>query len=104
MNGVTLVTLTEFGRRVGENGSGGVDHGFGQAVLLLGGGVVGGQVHGDVAGPGGGRPRSTATSTVTTTTARSSPRSSRSGAGRLGVPTCSPGLGSDRPGVVNQKV
>ena len=46
MNGVTLVTLTEFGRCVGENGSGGVDHGFGQAVLLLGGGVVGGQVHG----------------------------------------------------------
>lgn len=46
MNDVTLVTLTEFGRRVEENGSGGVDHGFGQAVMLLGGGVVGGQVHG----------------------------------------------------------
>ncbi len=46
MNDVTLVTLTEFGRRVEENGSGGVDHGFGQAVLLLGGGVRGGQVHG----------------------------------------------------------
>ncbi len=44
--GVTLVTLSEFGRRVGENGSGGVDHGHGNAVLLLGGGVVGGQVHG----------------------------------------------------------
>ena len=46
LNDVTLVTLTEFGRCVGENGSGGVDHGFGQAVLLLGGGVVGGKVHG----------------------------------------------------------
>jgi uncharacterized protein (DUF1501 family) len=46
MNDVTLVTLTEFGRRAEENGSGGVDHGFGQAVLLLGGGVRGGQVHG----------------------------------------------------------
>jgi uncharacterized protein (DUF1501 family) len=46
LNDVSLVTLTEFGRRVEENGSGGVDHGFGQAVLLLGGGLKGGQVHG----------------------------------------------------------
>jgi uncharacterized protein (DUF1501 family) len=43
---VTIVTLTEFGRSLVENGSGGVDHGHGQAVLLLGGGVQGGQVHG----------------------------------------------------------
>jgi uncharacterized protein (DUF1501 family) len=43
---VTIVTLTEFGRSLVENGSGGVDHGHGQAVLLLGGGVRGGQVHG----------------------------------------------------------
>jgi uncharacterized protein (DUF1501 family) len=43
---VTLVTLTEFGRRVQENGSGGTDHGFGQVVLMLGGGVQGGVVHG----------------------------------------------------------
>lgn len=46
MSGVTLVTLTEFGRRVEENGSGGTDHGFGQAVFLLGDGVRGGQIHG----------------------------------------------------------
>ena len=46
MNDVSLVTLTEFGRRAEENGSGGVDHGFGQAVLLLGGGIRGGHVHG----------------------------------------------------------
>ncbi|MGZ5288207.1 MAG: DUF1501 domain-containing protein [Actinomycetota bacterium] len=46
MANVTLVTLTEFGRRVEENGSGGTDHGFGQAVLMMGGGVKGGQVHG----------------------------------------------------------
>jgi uncharacterized protein (DUF1501 family) len=46
MNDVTLVTLTEFGRRVEENGSGGTDHGFGQAVFLMGDGVKGGQVHG----------------------------------------------------------
>ncbi len=44
---VTLVSLTEFGRRVEQNGSGGTDHGFGQAVLLMGGGVKGGQVHGN---------------------------------------------------------
>ena len=43
---VTLLTLSEFGRRVKENGSGGTDHGHGQAVLMLGGGVRGGQVHG----------------------------------------------------------
>jgi uncharacterized protein (DUF1501 family) len=46
LDGVTLVTLTEFGRRVEENGSGGTDHGYGQAVMMLGGGVNGGQVHG----------------------------------------------------------
>lgn len=43
---VTVVTLSEFGRRAGENGSGGVDHGHGNAVLLLGGGVNGGKVYG----------------------------------------------------------
>jgi uncharacterized protein (DUF1501 family) len=46
LSDVTLVTLTEFGRRVEENGSGGAEHGHGQAVFMLGGGVVGGQVHG----------------------------------------------------------
>ncbi len=48
LGGVTVVTLSEFGRRVYENGSGGVDHGHGNAVLLLGGGggVVGGRVYG----------------------------------------------------------
>jgi uncharacterized protein (DUF1501 family) len=43
---VTLVTMSEFGRRVAENGSGGVDHGYGNASLLLGGGVNGGKVYG----------------------------------------------------------
>jgi uncharacterized protein (DUF1501 family) len=46
MNRVTLITLSEFGRRLKENGSGGTDHGHGQAVLMMGGGVRGGQVHG----------------------------------------------------------
>ncbi len=43
---VTVVTLSEFGRRVEENGDHGVDHGYGNAMLLLGAGVVGGRVHG----------------------------------------------------------
>jgi uncharacterized protein (DUF1501 family) len=43
---VTLVTLTEFGRRAAENGSGGTDHGHGTAALVLGGAVRGGRVYG----------------------------------------------------------
>ncbi|MFB9375721.1 DUF1501 domain-containing protein [Kineococcus gynurae] len=43
---VTMVTLSEFGRRVVENGSSGVDHGHGNAMLVLGGGVEGGRVYG----------------------------------------------------------
>ena len=43
---VTLVTLSEFGRRVAENDSGGVDHGYGNVSFVLGGGVVGGNVYG----------------------------------------------------------
>ena len=50
---VTLVTLSEFGRRVAENGSGGTDHGHGNVSFVLGGGVVGGSVYG--AWPGVGK-------------------------------------------------
>lgn len=39
---VTVVTLSEFGRRLPENGAAGVDHGYGHAVLLAGAGVRGG--------------------------------------------------------------
>lgn len=39
---VTLVTVSEFGRRVKENDSWGLDHGFGNAMLLIGAGVRGG--------------------------------------------------------------
>ena len=39
---VTLVTISEFGRRVGPNGNGGLDHGWGNMMLLMGGGVRGG--------------------------------------------------------------
>lgn len=46
LEGVMIVALSEFGRRVAENGSGGTDHGHGGAILLLGGGVKGGKVYG----------------------------------------------------------
>jgi uncharacterized protein (DUF1501 family) len=46
MGRVTLVTVSEFGRRVAQNGSGGLDHGYGNAMLMLGGNVAGGRVHG----------------------------------------------------------
>jgi uncharacterized protein (DUF1501 family) len=46
MSNVVVVTLSEFGRRVGQNDSGGVDHGHGNAVFVLGGGVKGGVVYG----------------------------------------------------------
>lgn len=46
MSDVTLVTLSEFGRRVAQNGSGGLDHGHGNVSLVMGGGVRGGQVYG----------------------------------------------------------
>lgn len=49
---VTLVTLTEFGRRVAENGSRGLDHGWGNAMLLMGAGVRGGRYYGTWPGLG----------------------------------------------------
>jgi uncharacterized protein (DUF1501 family) len=47
MKSVTLLTISEFGRRVQENASRGADHGHGNAMLLLGGGVRGGKVYAD---------------------------------------------------------
>jgi uncharacterized protein (DUF1501 family) len=46
MRKVTLVTISEFGRRAAQNGSGGLDHGYGNAMMLLGGNVKGGKVYG----------------------------------------------------------
>jgi uncharacterized protein (DUF1501 family) len=43
---VTVLTLTEFGRRVTENGSQGFDHGWATMMLLAGAGVKGGQYYG----------------------------------------------------------
>lgn len=39
---VTVVTISEFGRRVEENQGRGLDHGWGNAMLILGAGVRGG--------------------------------------------------------------
>ncbi|HUF05659.1 MAG TPA: DUF1501 domain-containing protein [Aridibacter sp.] len=47
MEDVLVVTMSEFGRTVRENGSRGTDHGHGNAMLLFGGGVNGGKVYGD---------------------------------------------------------
>lgn len=44
---VTIVTMSEFGRRVAENSSGGTDHGHGNVMFLLGQNVNGGKVYGD---------------------------------------------------------
>ena len=46
MADVTLVTMSEFGRTVKENGNRGTDHGHANLMLLLGGGVRGGRVYG----------------------------------------------------------
>ncbi len=46
MDEVTLVTMSEFGRTINENGSGGTDHGRGTAMFVLGRNVAGG-VHGE---------------------------------------------------------
>jgi len=44
---VLVLTVSEFGRRVAENGSG-TDHGTATTLLLAGAGVAGGRVHGEV--------------------------------------------------------
>jgi uncharacterized protein (DUF1501 family) len=46
MADVTLVTVSEFGRTVRENGNRGTDHGHANVMLLVGGGVKGGKVYG----------------------------------------------------------
>ncbi|MBI4671432.1 MAG: DUF1501 domain-containing protein, partial [Chloroflexi bacterium] len=44
---LSIVVMSEFGRRVQENGGLGTDHGHGSVVWLLGGGMRGGRVHGE---------------------------------------------------------
>jgi len=46
MGDVVLVTMSEFGRTVRENGNRGTDHGHANFMLVIGGGVKGGKVYG----------------------------------------------------------
>jgi len=60
---VTLIVMTEFGRRVYENSSLGTDHGRGFAMMVIGARINGGKIHGakpdlapddeELLGPGG---------------------------------------------------
>lgn len=47
---VAVVVQSEFGRQVKENASFGTDHGLGNPMMILGGGVNGGQVYGPTLG------------------------------------------------------
>lgn len=46
MSDVVLVTTSEFGRTVRENGNRGTDHGHGTVMMTLGGSIKGGKVYG----------------------------------------------------------
>jgi uncharacterized protein (DUF1501 family) len=46
MQDVVILTMSEFGRAVTENGSRGTDHGHGNAMMAIGGGIRGGTVYG----------------------------------------------------------
>ncbi|HEX3436445.1 MAG TPA: DUF1501 domain-containing protein [Pseudacidobacterium sp.] len=45
-NNIVLVTMSEFGRTVHQNGTGGTDHGHANVMFVLGGPVQGGHVYG----------------------------------------------------------
>lgn len=45
---VDVMTMTEFGRTVRQNGTGGTDHGRGSCMFILGNDVNGGIVHGNI--------------------------------------------------------
>ena len=46
MDDVVILTMSEFGRAVSENGNRGTDHGHGNAMMAIGGAVKGGKVYG----------------------------------------------------------
>jgi len=46
MEDTIVLTMSEFGRAVKENGNRGTDHGHGNAMIAIGGAIAGGRVHG----------------------------------------------------------
>ena len=60
MKRITVVTMSEFGRRAAENRGGGTDHDHGNVMFMIGKNIYGGKVYGqwprlarkDLAGPG----------------------------------------------------
>ena len=46
MEDTIVLTMSEFGRAVSENGNRGTDHGHGNAMMAIGGGIRGGRVYG----------------------------------------------------------
>jgi uncharacterized protein (DUF1501 family) len=46
MSNVVILTMTEFGRTIRQNGSGGTDHGHSSCLFALGGPIKGGKVYG----------------------------------------------------------
>jgi uncharacterized protein (DUF1501 family) len=46
MQDIVIVTMSEFGRTVKENGTAGTDHGHANCMFVMGGGVKGGKVYG----------------------------------------------------------
>jgi uncharacterized protein (DUF1501 family) len=46
MRNIVVLTMTEFGRSIKQNGSGGTDHGHASALFVMGGPVKGGKVYG----------------------------------------------------------
>ena len=46
MDDTVVLTMSEFGRAISENGNRGTDHGHGNAMIAIGGGIQGGRVYG----------------------------------------------------------
>jgi uncharacterized protein (DUF1501 family) len=52
MADTVILTMSEFGRTVAENGNRGTDHGHGNAMMVIGGNIKGGEVYGKWPGLG----------------------------------------------------